>query len=127
MDRLVLDTSVVLACINNEPGSEVILDEAADFLFSSVNLAEAVGVLTRKGASLESARESIAYLDLRIVDFDRALAEEAGAMTGRTLSAGLSLGDRACLALAAREKLPALTADRAWRDVDIGVKIRFIR
>ena len=127
MDRLVLDSSVVLAFINNEPGSEGILDEAADFLFSSVNLAETVGVLIRKGASLESARESIAYLDLQIVDFDRALAEETGAMTARTHSAGLSLGARACLALAARESLPAITADRVWRDIDVGVDIRLIR
>ncbi len=127
MTSLVLDTSAVLAYIQDEPGSMAIPDQIADLLLSSVNLAEAVGVMMRRGLSFDDARKNLSYLDFRVVDFDRGLAEETGALAQRTRSLGLSLGDRACLALAMRESLPALTADRAWRGLDVGVEIRLIR
>jgi len=127
MSNLVLDTSALLACINGEPGSETILDEIPGSLVSAVNLAEAVGVLVRQGAATDRACEILALLDFQLVDFERGLAEETGALALHTRSTGLSLGDRACLALAAREKLPAVTADRAWKGVQAGVQIRFIR
>jgi len=127
MNKFVLDASAVIASINKEPGGEGVFDDAADFILLSVNLAEVVGLLVRQGGTLESARKSIGYLGLQIVDFDRDLAEHAGAMIARTRSLGLSLGDRACLALAARENLPVLTADSGWRGLDLGIEIRFIR
>jgi PIN domain nuclease of toxin-antitoxin system len=122
MSSVVLDTSALL-----EPGSESLIDEISDSLLSTVNLAEAVSVLVRQGASKEKACEVLSLLEFQVVNFERAAAEETGALAGLTRSAGLSLGDHACLALAARENLPAVTADRAWRGVDVGVQIRFIR
>ncbi len=127
VSSIVLDASALLACLNSEPGSESIIDELPDSLVSTVNLAEAVSVLVRQGASKEKACEVLSLLEFQVVDFDRASAEETGALAGLTRSAGLSLGDRACLALAARENLPAVTADRAWSGVNVGVQIRFIR
>jgi ribonuclease VapC len=127
MSSVVLDTSALIAGIQREQGGEVLLDDTIEWIFSSVSFAETVGVLMRKGYTRGEARDSIAAFTVRVIDFDRALAEAAGAMIVRTQHAGLSLGDRACLALAAREKLPALTADRAWERVDIGVDIQFIR
>jgi PIN domain nuclease of toxin-antitoxin system len=71
--------------------------------------------------------EILDILDLDIVDFDRAFAESTGELVDQTKAHGLSLGDRACLALAAREKLPAVTADRAWTKLNIGIDIKLIR
>jgi len=65
--------------------------------------------------------------ELEVVQFNRALAEATGLLAPLTRARGLSLGDRACLALAQRESAVALTADSAWRTIAVGVDIRFIR
>ena len=127
MSSFVLDSSALLACLNREPGSESLIGTIAGALLSTVNLAETMAVLMRQGASKEKAVEILDLWDLHVADFNRSLAEETGALAQRTRSKGLSLGDRACLALALSEDLPVVTADRAWRGVDVGVKIRFIR
>jgi ribonuclease VapC len=127
MSSIVLDTSALLATIQNEPGGEALLDDSVDWILSSVNFAEAMGVLIRKGFTRREARDSIHAFDVRIVDFDSALAEETGALIVSTREAGLSLGDRACLALAARENVPVLTADRSWRRIQTGLTIQCIR
>jgi ribonuclease VapC len=127
MSKIVLDSSALLACLNGEPGGDAVTDQLAEALMSSVNLAEAVGVLVRRGASLERAREILGLLQFTVADFDRPLAEQTGAFVKHTTFRGLSIGDRACLALASRENLPVLTADRAWNDIDVGVEVRLIR
>jgi ribonuclease VapC len=127
MSSFVLDTSALLACLNRESGSESVIGTIAGALLSTVNLAETIAVLVRQGASREKAIEILELWEFQVADFDRSLAEETGALIKRTRSQGLSLGDRACLALALTENLPVVTADRAWRGVDVGVKIRFIR
>ncbi len=66
-------------------------------------------------------------LELTIVDFNTELAYQAGLLSPLTKGAGLSLGDRACLALAQRLGLPALTADRAWKDLSLGIEVQVIR
>jgi PIN domain nuclease of toxin-antitoxin system len=86
-----------------------------------------VSKLVDRGGSLESVRAALRVAPLDVIDFDQTLAETAGAMITRTRARGLSLGDRACLALAARENLPAITADRAWASLDLGIEIRLIR
>jgi ribonuclease VapC len=127
MSNFVLDSSALLACLNREPGSETVVGTIAGALLSTVNLAETMAVLMRQGASREKAIEILELWDFQVADFGRSLAEETGALAQRTRSKGLSLGDRACLALALMQDLPVVTADRAWRGVDVGVKIRFIR
>jgi ribonuclease VapC len=68
-------------------------------------------------------------LPITVVDLDAHPAIAAGAMVGQTKAFGLSLGDRSCLALAKREHLPALTADRIWLQAGplVGVEVRLIR
>jgi len=127
MSRIVVDTSAIIACINNEPGGNFLRAPELDFVLSSVILAEVIGILVREGDTLQDARASIEIFEFEIVDFGRELAEQAGALIALTKPFGLSLADRACLALAARENLPALTADRAWQGVQSGVQIQFIR
>jgi PIN domain nuclease of toxin-antitoxin system len=127
MSSFVLDSSALLACLNQEPGSESVISIVADALLCSVNLAETMTVLVRQGASKEKAIEILQLWEFQVVDFERSLAEETGALIERTRSNGLSLGDRACLALALTRNLPAVTADRSWHGIDVGVQIQFIR
>jgi PIN domain nuclease of toxin-antitoxin system len=127
MARAVLDTSALLAYVNGETGADEVAALIGDAIVSAVNFAEAVTKLVDKGGSLEQARAALGVADLDVVDFSRVLAELTGALVTSTRSKGLSLGDRACLALAQREKLPAVTADRAWVGVDVGVEVRLIR
>lgn len=127
MTSVVLDTSALLAFVNGEDGGEEVARLMGDAIISTVNLAEAVTKLVSRGGSLEWARNALAIADIDVVDFDRALAEETGWLVMQTHVRGLSLGDRACLALAAREGIPAITADRAWTALGLGVEIRLIR
>lgn len=126
MSWFVLDSSALIAAVKNEPGAETV-GKAQKLFMSAVNAAECVGVLVRQGHSLEAACRALDMAGLQIADFDRKLAEIAGALEEKTKPQGLSLGDRACLALALRENLPVLTADRHWKDVAVGVEIRLMR
>ena len=127
MASAVLDASAVLAYVNGEPGAEVVAAVIGDALISAVNLAEAVTKLVERGGTLEQASEVLALAELDVIDFNRALAVQAGGLIAATRAKGLSLGDRACLALAARENLPAITADRVWAALKLGVEVRLIR
>ena len=123
----VLDSSAVLAVLLEEPGAELVVPFMGNALISTVNLAEVITKLVAGGGELEAVRQDVEELALTVTDFTRALAEDAGTLVVSTSEYGLSLGDRACLALARRDKLPVLTADRAWRDVEVGVRIELIR
>ncbi len=123
----VLDSSVIVACALDEPGGSGIADRLSGSLLGSVNAAEVVSRLRREGFALDEIREGWVQLGVVVVDFDEGLAVIAGELEASTRRKGLSLGDRACLALAKREGLPVLTADRVWADVDVGVEIELIR
>jgi ribonuclease VapC len=125
--EVVLDTSALLAFVGGEQGGDIVAGVIGDAMISAVNLAEAVAKLVDRGASLDAAREALATADYQVVDFDRAQAELAGSLIAQTRPRGLSLGDRACLALAIRAGVPALTGDRAWDALNLGVEIQLIR
>lgn len=127
--RIVLDASALVAALMEEPGGdavEAVLDTA---LVSTVNLAEVAAALARNGNPEGAVRAIIATLKLSSVPPDEAMALDAGLLRSITDSAGLSLGDRFCLALARRLDAPVLTADRAWRKVAerVGVEVRTLR
>jgi ribonuclease VapC len=126
----VLDTSAVLAILFREPGQDVVrsaLHEGA--LLSTVNFAEAITRLVRDGMAADRAAAAITALPIGLRDLDAQLATDAGALFAQTRPFGLSLGDRACLALARQESVPALTGDRVWVQVAplLGVEVRLIR
>jgi len=127
VSKVVLDSSAVLAFLQDEPGREAVEQSLGDAVISTVNLAEVVTKLAAGGEPFEFARLIFDKLGIAVIDFTRDLAEDTGALAARTSAHGLSLGDRACIALARREKLPALTTDRAWQEVDAGVRIDLIR
>lgn len=94
---------------------------------SAVNATEVITRLIDRGASREQARERLERYGLVVRPFDESLAVEAGFLRTATRQYGLSLGDRACLALAMRERIPVFTADRAWSRLDLGIDIHVIR
>lgn len=123
----VVDASVVLASLFGEPGGLEAEELSADYAISTVNLSEVVAKLVDRGWS-DAAADAVADdLGMTVVPFDAGLARDAGKLRRTTRSHGLSLGDRACLALARREGVPALTADRAWQNADTDVTIEVIR
>jgi ribonuclease VapC len=123
----VLDASALLALIQGEPGAMRVRAVVREAALSSVNLTEVVTKLVAKGTPLEEVREILVGIEPRVHAHDEQLAVDAGAIHADTRRLGLSLGDRACLALARRLGAIALTSDRAWSRIDVGVAIEVIR
>lgn len=123
----VLDASALLVLLQSEPGADVVLEAMQDSVISTVNVSEVVAKLCDNGFGAAEARATLDGLPLGIVDFDYGQALDSGVLRRETRSLGLSLGDRACLALAARLKVAALTADSAWQELNDGVTVRLIR
>jgi PIN domain nuclease of toxin-antitoxin system len=97
-----------------EPGAEKVKAVLDGALLCTVNLAEIVSHYAKLGASRPDIEAVLRPLPIRLVPVDAALSYEAGMLRPLTLAGGLSLGDRYCLALARREGVPALTAERRW-------------
>jgi PIN domain nuclease of toxin-antitoxin system len=116
-DAIVLDSSAILALLNDEPGAgkvEAVLDRA---IVAAANLAEVAAKLAEKGLDRAEVEEVLAiFLDVRPMSREQALV--AGMLRATTKSLGLSLGDRACLALAMEVKASAMTCDGAWASVE---------
>lgn len=133
MSEAVLDASAVLAYLNRETGAEVVADLVAlGANVSAVNLAEVLSTAADRGVEAERLLVRLADVGLLqgAISVEPFTAEDASAVASlraATRSAGLSLGDRACLALARRLEAPAVTADAAWSELDVGVEIRLIR
>jgi len=119
---------VLLAIIYREPGSDKFAPELlARATVSTVNLAEAQSKLVLLGWRPEQAWADAVSLANEIFPFSADHAKAAGSMVAQTRTLGLSLGDRACLALALDLKAPVYTADRAWKNLKVGVRIHVIR
>lgn len=131
--RAVLDASALLAYLKGEPGGEkvkeVLVQRAA---ISAVNLAEVGAKLADWG---QDPTQLLGFLRgrgilgqaIEVFPFTEEDALEAARLRPLTRPMGLSLGDRACLALARRLGLPALTADATWEGLDVGVKVEVVR
>jgi ribonuclease VapC len=125
----VLDASALLCLINGEPGAERVARVLPQAVISPVDLAAVIAKLNELGANADTARALLAPLHLSVVPFDETMAFATGALRAATGGQGLSLGDRACLALAISRGATALTTDKAWADVgeSVGEVVEMLR
>jgi PIN domain nuclease of toxin-antitoxin system len=123
----VLDASALLAALFQEVGSDAVEVRLPRARISTVNLSEVVAKLSDRGFLDDDILRDLAELDIVVCDFDRKQAETAGLLRRSTRMAGLSLGDRACLALAATLGGIAVTADRGWAKLGLDVTIEVVR
>src|SRR5271169_2654004 len=128
MNRIVLDASAILAVINAEPGAEKLTpDLLARAVASTVNLSEVQTKLVSRGWPSDEAWEDATSPVREILSFDEEQARIAGDLVTQTRHLGLSLGDRACLALALALKAPVYTSEKAWMKVKANVRVHVIR
>ena len=125
--EIVADASAILAALKNEPFGEVDPRELVGVAISAVNLCEVLSKLQDDGLSEAQADAAVSAMDLSVVAFDEPQARAAARLRPLTRHAGLSLGDRACLALGLRLDSTVITADRAWASLDTGVEVVLIR
>ena len=127
MSRAVLDASALLALLFQEPGGEKMLKYLPDSLLSAVNLSEVLSKAIERGMTLDEASAILAEFPFEVVPFDGDAAARTAALREPTRSVGLSLGDRACLALGMIIGLPVVTADRHWDQCSLDVKTVQVR
>ncbi|MFC5567061.1 type II toxin-antitoxin system VapC family toxin [Rubellimicrobium aerolatum] len=124
---VVLDSSALLCLLIGEPGAERVAKALPSAVIGAVNLAEVVTKLRERGLSVEEVEEVLGGLHLDVRPLTTAQAYATGHLQPASRALGLSLGDRACLALAAELGAVALTADQAWTGVEAGGEIEVIR
>jgi ribonuclease VapC len=128
VSRIVLDASALLAVLNGEPGAEKLTPQLlSDAVSSTVTLAEVQAKLVARGLDPRDAWEATVSPLREARDFTAEQAKLAGSLVAQTRALGLSLGDRACLALGILLKVPIYTADRSWKNLKLGVPIHVVR
>lgn len=123
----VLDASALLALIFEETGADVVAASARLGVISAVNYSEVIARIMAIKGDARKADEAVSRLEIDVVPFDAAMAHRAAVLRESTKHLGLSLGDRACLALGITVESPVLTADKDWARLSLGIDIRLIR
>lgn len=126
---IVLDASALLALLQREPGEDEVAAVLDAGRLSTVNLSEVLARLGRDGHDPSLVLSKLRRSRLLFDPFDSEQAEAAARIAPLVRPFGLSFADRACLALAKRLDLPAMTADRAWLELpaEVGVRVVSIR
>lgn len=130
MSDYVLDASALLAFLQNEPGAQAVAPLLSRSAISAINLSEVVAKLADAGVQARSVLTAlVTTTEMSVVPFDEALAYESGLLRPVTKPYGLSLGDRACLALARQLGIPAVSAEQVWKGLPatLGITFQFIR
>jgi PIN domain nuclease of toxin-antitoxin system len=126
-ETYVLDASAVLCLLQEEKGAERVARALPEAIIGAVNYSEVVGKLVEAGIDEATVDGLIDRLQLNVVPFDRTQARLAGVLRTTARKLGLSLGDRACLALAAIEGATALTCERSWTKFEAPCKVEALR
>lgn len=128
MPSHILDASAVIALMNREPGADRVRDlmRLGSAGISTVNASEIATKLIARGMAPPAAEAQCRALGLEFLAVDPEVAFKAAAFLPSTQALGLSLGDRICLATAAKCGIPAVTADKVWAGVP-GVLVEVIR
>lgn len=124
---VVVDASAVLAVILGESGGAEVAELLNRAKISSVNLSEVYRRLADGEMPFDEVLAVVELVSLDITAFGERQAAETARLMPLTRHIGASFADRACLALAMETRLPVLTADRRWSELDLPVEIRQIR
>jgi ribonuclease VapC len=127
MADAVIDSSVLLAVLLREEVADPAAALCSGATISAVNVAEVASRMAEKSVSPQMVEDALDDLTITVVPFDRSDAMTAAALRMPTKHLGLSLGDRACLALAQRLGAAVYTADRRWMEFDTELNIELIR
>ncbi len=126
--KFLLDTSAIIALIKKEPGYKIVSNILANSAISTVNFTELISTLIKEGVSEEDADAITENIIPEIIPYDHEVAINAGKLISITKPYGLSLGDRACIALGMQLELPIYTADKIWAKLDLpNLDIKLIR
>ena len=127
--RAVIDASALLAVLNDESGGAAVVPLLASAAMSAVNWSEVAQKALHHGVttSPRDLRSDIEALGVEFHAFSSAHAEAAAVLWASTRRAGLSLGDRACLALAIELGVTAVTADTVWDGLSLPIAVRVVR
>lgn len=117
MSAIIIDASAILAAILGETGGDAVFDMLDDAAVSTVNVAEVYTYAALNDLPTDAIDAFFADTGIEIAPFDQHQAVTAGQLASVTRKAGLSLGDRSCLALARTRDAEVLTADRPWEQV----------
>lgn len=123
----VLDASALLAFLHDEAGADQVAASLDSALVSAVNWTEVVQKALQRGVRVEGMATELAEIGVTFEPFTLAQADLAASLWDSTRHAGLSLADRACLALALERGYPVLTADRIWTKLELNLEIALIR
>jgi len=122
-----LDASALLAFLHDEPGGDKVSDALDGGCVSTLNWSEVLQKSLQRNVEIEGMGQEFVEVGVSFEPFTAQQAEIAARLWQLTRHHGLSLADRACLALAIDKALPVLTADRAWAELDLNVEIQVIR
>lgn len=123
----VIDSSALLAFLNKESGFEQVSEYLTNSAMSTVNVAEVAGILNKKGMPNDEAAALVSEIIEQIIPFSRQHAFYAASLLEAGRPLGLSLGDRACLSVAACQRWPVITADKVWLKIKLDIKIHCVR
>jgi ribonuclease VapC len=124
---IILDASALIALIYQENGGHLVEKNLPNVEISAINLAEVASFLIKKGLAIEEAASLLNDLSIPTIPFDETQAFLTAQLINKTAQYGLSLGDRACLALAILKSQAVLTADKIWRGLHLDIEIKLIR
>lgn len=124
---IILDASALLAFLHEEPGGERVSSILERAHVSAVNWAEVLQKSLQRGVDIDGMQQEFTGVGVTFEPFTPGQAEIAAKLFTHTRNHGLSLADRACLALAVDKALPVMTADRAWAGLGLDLEIEVIR
>lgn len=127
MNPAVLDASALLAYLRSEPGSELVREKLRGAYISAVNLSEVFKKVSEKQGAISLVKAVVGNFQVKVVNFDAAAAQATAELDALTKGKGLSLADRACLALAQSKESQAFTSDRRWQELSLPIEVVLFR
>jgi len=128
MSKVILDAPALLALLNSEKGKDLVEEVLSKSVMSAISVFEVIAELEAKLNILpDESKKMIETIIQEIIPFNLEQAAEVAKLKSVTKGSGLSLGDRACLALAKLKRYPIYTTDKTWKELNIGVDVQLIR